>query len=333
MQWSTTLNNVYTFTIRPLHGLIKRIIPKSWQDKNATIYQPLLNKNHIQQIYAAATSAHHRINSLHEINTLLVGERSSVFSGSGYEFADNQLYVNGDDSRYINWRMLARTGKLYRKVFIEERRPQVWIVCDKRATMRFGSKTRLKVTQAIIQSLYDLYQLHQQQLSCGGVILDETPYWFTPSQDTYSLQPFIDKLISPAPPIMRENDNQQLDILFNQLAQRLPKGCIIILISDFHDLKKDMLGTLHTLASRHTVIARHVIDPLEENLPQHGKYQVTPHLDAALITLDCDNHNLRQQYENTMQQRLVDIENHIIKAGVAYHRCSADKDIIDEVTV
>lgn len=331
MQWSATLNNLLSSTAIYLRGVVERFTGKSWLHKHTTVQQPLLNDKNLQQIYAVATSsANERLFSQHEVKTLMVGERSSVYSGSGYEFADNVRYVAGDDSRFINWRMLARTGKLYRKVFNEERRPQVWIVSDKRASMRFGSKKRLKVTQAVIHALCYLYQSHQQQLACGGVVLDEKPYWFNPSQNMNALQPLIEKLIAPAPPLISNAANLQFDVMLRQLAQRLSSGSIIILISDFHDLNQNLLGTLHTLASHHTVVARHIIDPLEEKLPQQGKYQVTSQQAGTVQVLDCENASFRFQYETAMKKKMEGIENQLVQAGIHYQRCPSDQNIIDE---
>ena len=197
MQWSTALSNIWPSILQHCHGLLERITGKPWATTKNVAYRPLLNEQALQQIHAVATAPNSNwVTSQHEVKTLLVGERSSAYSGSGYEFAENQLYVAGDDSRFINWRMLARTGKLYRKVFHEERRPQLWVVVDKRASMRFGTNKRLKVTQAAIHAICHLYQAQQHQLASGGVILKDSPCWFNPTQNMNALQPLIQEIIA-----------------------------------------------------------------------------------------------------------------------------------------
>lgn len=331
MQWSTALSNVWPSTMQHCHGLLERITGKPWPTIKNAAHIPLLNEQDLQQIHAVATTPDSNwVTSQHEVKTLLVGERSSAYSGSGYEFAENQLYVAGDDSRFINWRMLARTGKLYRKVFHEERRPQLWVVVDKRTSMRFGTKKRLKVTQAAIHAICHLYQAQQLQLACGGVILEESPCWFSPTQNMNASHALVKEIIAPAPPLFGQEEKECFNIILRQLVQRLSPGSIIIFISDFHDLRNDILGTLHTLASEHTVFAKHVIDPLEQNLPTHGKFQVISQQNSESFTLDCEDNTFRQQYQAEMKQQQETIENQLTQAGVNYQLCVSDEDIIHE---
>ena len=313
------------------HGVLERLTGKTWLKSNNNTLAPLLNTQDLQHIHAVATAPNIKpLTSLHEVKTLLVGERSSAYAGSGYEFAENQQYIAGDDSRFINWRMLAKTGKLYRKTFHEERRPQLWVVVDKRARMRFGSKKRLKVTQAAIHAIFHLYQAQQQLLACGGVILEDTPRWFNPAHNLNALQPLIQEIIAPAPPILDQTEKDNFNIILSQLVARLSAGSIIVIVSDFYDLKNDMLGTLHTLASNHTVIAKHIIDSMEQSLPEHGKYQVTSHQNIDIVTLDCDDTTLRHQYQLKMTQQQENIEKLLTQTGVNYQLCLSDEDIINE---
>src|SRR5699024_5212901 len=74
----------------------------------------------------------------------LAGEYHSVFKGRGIDFDEVQPYAPGDDVRFIDWNVSARTGELFVKRFVEERELTVWIVVDASASMRFGSVERSK---------------------------------------------------------------------------------------------------------------------------------------------------------------------------------------------
>ena len=113
-------------------------------------------------------------------------------------------------------------------------------------------------------------------------------------------------------------------------GERVTAGSIIVIVSDFYDLKNNMLGTLHTLASNHTVIAKHIIDPMEQSLPEHGKYQVTSHQNIDIVTLDCDDTTLRHQYQLKMTRQQENIEKLLTQTGVNYQLCLSDEDIINE---
>ncbi|MBT5031007.1 MAG: DUF58 domain-containing protein, partial [Proteobacteria bacterium] len=75
---------------------------------------------------------------------MLLGETRSKFRGRGMEFEEVRQYQPGDDIRNIDWRVSARTGGTYTKLFCEERERPVHIVVDQRNSMFFGSAQRFK---------------------------------------------------------------------------------------------------------------------------------------------------------------------------------------------
>ncbi|MGD8811464.1 MAG: DUF58 domain-containing protein [Thioalkalispiraceae bacterium] len=329
MQWSHALDNTRYAIQRLSRRLLDLPVIDKWFSPGRGVQQPLLGQQELAQLHAMASSSKGiGPASLREVKTLLAGERYSTYSGSGYEFAENQRYVAGDDSRFINWRLLARTGQLYRKVFYEERRPQLWLVMDKRASMRFGSRQRLKVTQAAILAIHHLYQAQHQQLACGGVVLTDQPQWHKAKHSLEALQALITDIVAPAPPLHASHGATHTAFVLRQLEQQVTPGSIIVLISDFIELDNDNLAALHSLASRHSVLAWHVIDPIEQQLPEHGRYQVSTQPGTQTSWLDCDNPLIRQQYRQTMHQREENIKQRLLRANVSYQRVMTDENIV-----
>ena len=64
---------------------------------------------------------HIEIHSRKLVNEVFSGEYHSVFKGSGINFSEVREYHHGDDTRFIDWNVTARTGKPYLKIFEEER--------------------------------------------------------------------------------------------------------------------------------------------------------------------------------------------------------------------
>lgn len=308
--WSSAIEN--------LRNRISYLLKNKWSSQYTLTHQPLLDTQDLLTLHASAIAGINPLSSENEVATLLVGERSSSYAGSGYEFAENQLYVAGDDSRFINWRMLAKTGKMYRKKFIEERRPELWVVVDKRASMRFGTQKRLKVTHAAMQALYHLYLAQQQQLACAGVILDETVRWYKPAQDSNALQPLIEDIIAPAPPLENNSNHDSFNFILRQLASRATAGSIIILLSDFHHLSTNVPGSLFTLTKKHRVTGIHILDSIELELPIHGNYQVVEKQGKEPWLLECDDNNFRLQYKNNTHQWRQHVEQLLTQSGASY---------------
>lgn len=332
MQWLYSLYKFLNEIIHNRYDSIPAVIKNKWSPAYYLTHSPLLNRNDLVKIRASAvTSLRKPLTTKHEVSTLLVGERSSAYAGSGYEFAENQLYVTGDDSRFINWRLLARTGKLYRKKFIEERRPELWVVVDKRASMRFGTRRYLKVTQAAIQALYHLYEGQQQQLACAGIIVDEEVRWYKPAKELRTLNPLIEGIIAPAPPLhsmsAEKAGTDNLHIILRQLVSRATPGSIIILLSDFLNLSQEVQGSLHLLTRKHHVIAKHIADPIELELPVSGSYQVVAQPGQQEKVLDCNDENIRQQYQHKAEQWQQGIKEKLSRAGVNYELCMSNKSL------
>ena len=68
------------------------------------------------------------------------GDIRSAFKGRGMEFEEVRTYGFGDDVRDIDWRVTARKGDVYTKVFSEEKDREVYVVLDLSPYMLFGTK-------------------------------------------------------------------------------------------------------------------------------------------------------------------------------------------------
>jgi len=82
-------------------------------------------------------------------NSHSIGMLKSHFKGTGLQFKEHQIYTHGDDVRFIDWKILAKTGNPYVKTFEEERNVEIAVVIDCAPTMFHGYKGKAKVEAAI----------------------------------------------------------------------------------------------------------------------------------------------------------------------------------------
>lgn len=287
---------------------------------------PLVDEQTLQQIYQVANSPlAPTLLARREVQHVLLGERQSAFAGRGYEFAENQVYSPGDEARFINWRLLARTGQLYRKTFYEERRPPLWLILDRSASMRFGTRTRLKVAQAAQLALFHLFLAQRRGLLTGAVLLDDKPQWFAPSQDRASQQLLAQALCAPCPPLPETGDAANLRAVLQQCQVQLTPGCMVMVYSDFHALQANDMPLLHALAQRHSVAAHHILDISEQTLPQQGEYHFAQ--GENITTLDCHDAVLVAGYREQMQQRHAMLADWFRQADIEYQRYRADEEL------
>lgn len=82
-------------------------------------------------------------------NSYSIGMMKSHFRGTGLQFKEHQVYVHGDDVRFIDWKLLAKTNTPYVKTFEEERNIEIVVVIDLSSSMMMGFEGLSKLQAAI----------------------------------------------------------------------------------------------------------------------------------------------------------------------------------------
>jgi len=82
-------------------------------------------------------------------NSMAIGVLRSRFRGAGLQFREHQIYSPGDDVRFIDWKLSARTDHVYIKTFEEDRNVEICVVLDVSATSFYGSRNISKLQMAL----------------------------------------------------------------------------------------------------------------------------------------------------------------------------------------
>ena len=292
--------------------------------RNAGIDRPLLDDDRQQELRQYAESlAWSLIEFDRQASDPRTGDALSAFRGHGLEFEENRVYQPGDEPRLLNWRLYARTGDLYTRVFREERRPQVFLLVDRRAAMRFGSRRQLKARLVAAMACAHAWQARQQALALGGLILSRELHWFSPAVGDTAGDRLIQSLSGPCRPLPFDADQPSLEEALQLVHQRLAPGSFLLLVSDFMDLESDSaMPLLHELAQKHSVRAVQILDPLEQQLPERGDLLIENPSRPQPIRLDSRDRGLRQAYAemfSAMQSRLAAC---FAGCDIPFHSCS-----------
>lgn len=94
-------------------------------------------------------------------NSFSVGMLKSHFRGSGLQFKEHQIYVPGDDVRFIDWKLKAKNGTAYIKTFEEERNVEITVIVDASPSM-FNGVNGVSKIQASIEICALLYLLAKE---------------------------------------------------------------------------------------------------------------------------------------------------------------------------
>ena len=195
----------------------------------------------------------------------IVGSYHAVFKGRGMEFAEVREYEPGDDLRTIDWNVTARMGTPYVKKFVEERDLTLLLVVDLSGSQRFGSRFLLKRDFAAELSAVLAFSAVANGDRVGAVLFTGTVESYIPPRRgrEHALRIIRDILAL-------EPKGQTTDLAGAlRFSQRVMKRRgIVAVISDFQAEAYDR--PLGILRRRHDVVALHLWDPREAEVPDAG---------------------------------------------------------------
>ncbi len=229
----------------------------------SVISQNLLTEQEINQlIFAAPVKKADYSSALFQRGR--VGEQITSARGAGSDFAEVRAYLPGDEPRHIDWRATARTGKPLIRTYHNEMSQSLCLLIDRRTAMRYATRTRLKVTQALRLALWLGGREARSGREISAVLLDEPSHWLPPQQGMASLKLMAKLANSPCPPCEMEtpHDSNWKRIIAG-LEQHVARGSELILLSDFYGLGKEDNKILHLLGNHCRTTAVQITDPFE----------------------------------------------------------------------
>lgn len=188
------------------------------------------------------------------------GLHRSPYHGFSVEFTEYRPYAPGDDPRYLDWRLLARTDRFFIKKFEDETNLRCLLLADNSRSMTFGSKGYSKAKYANTLAATLAYFLNQQGDAVGLLTFDESVREYLPARNRPGhLRQLM--LALEKPPGGKATD---LVGPLKHVAELLRKRGLIVLISDLLAPIEALENSLALLtASGHEVLAFQVLDPAE----------------------------------------------------------------------
>jgi len=191
------------------------------------------------------------------VEGFISGLHKSPYHGFSVEFAEHREYVPGDDIKHLDWKVFGKTDRYYIKQYEEETNLRSNILLDTSESMAYkgsGPVTKLEYGCFIAASL--AYMLLQQQDAVGLATFDSEIRRFVPAKSS----PAHLRLLLHELNIAAGAKKTNLDTLFHDLAERIQRRGMIVVISDlFFDVEKILLGLRHFRHKRHEVIVLNVL--------------------------------------------------------------------------
>jgi len=229
----------------------------------------------------------------------VTGLHRSPYKGFSAEFAEHREYVQGDDLRYVDWKVFGKTDKVYLKQYEEETNLIAYLVLDTSESMTYQSDgaplSKLEYAQSAAAAI--AYLVVHQQDSAGLVTFDDKVRQFVrPSSSATHLKQLL-QVMEQIEPVRKT----QTGPIFHELAERFTRRGIVFIFSDLFDDTDAMLaGLKHFRHRRHDVVVLHLLDPAELDFP--FQQATLFHGMEATGDLLAEPAQLRRAYKNEIEK-------------------------------
>lgn len=245
-----------------------------------------------------------KLNHQQQLLAVSLGNHHATRKGQGMAFSEVRQYQAGDDIRHIDWRVTARTQKTHTKVFVEEHERPTFLITEQTPALFFGSQVRLKTAQVLnIAAVLAWCSLNQNERVGGLCFNDQKSIWVSPRRSQKVVFNFLQQSIQLQKMLTRPGSasTKSWSKTLNQLAKSVRPGAKVFLIGDMINLALQATAELQSLQKHLDIVALHVVDPLEKNLPKLGWLSLTRAFGDAPVALDSFRKKTQQSYAKAYQ--------------------------------
>lgn len=243
------------------------------------------------------------------VEGFIIGLHKSPFHGFSVEFAEHRLYNPGESTRNIDWKLYARTDRLYAKKFEEETNLRCQLVIDSSSSMQYpfltpDEKGWNKIRFSILAAASLMNLLRRQRDAFGLSLFDSALTTHTQCKSSYThyklLLTYLEQLVRQ--PELSKQTSAAANL--HQIADSLHKRSMVVIFSDMleNDNEEEIFSALqHLKHNKHEVVLFHVLDHAKELA---FEFDNRPYLFVDLETkeeMKLRPHEVKKAYAEHMQ--------------------------------
>lgn len=208
------------------------------------------------------------------VEGFIAGMHKSPFHGFSAEFAEHKIYNRGESTRHIDWKLFAKTDKLYTKRYDEETNLRCHIVLDNSASMHYPSLKEASLTSlnkiafSALAAASIMHVLKKQRDAVGLSIYSNNYDFYAPEKGSERhhrmLLDQLNKAVINKPQTAPTNTYQYL----HQIAEKIHRRSLIFVFTDMFQTTVDnnqlFEALRHLKYNKHEVVLFHVFDKEKE---------------------------------------------------------------------
>jgi uncharacterized protein (DUF58 family) len=198
------------------------------------------------------------------VEGFITGLHKSPYHGFSVEFAEHRLYNEGESTRHVDWKVYARTDKLFTKRYEEETNMRCLIALDISPSMFYPERTHAKLKFSIHAAAALSYLLTRQRDAVGLCLFSDKIETFTSIKSTAT---HTEKIFTALEQLQHRSSSTTQTMVSNvlhEIAEKIHKRSLVILFSDMFDVNENIeelfKSLQHLKHNKHEVIVFHVMD-------------------------------------------------------------------------
>lgn len=248
------------------------------------------------------------------VEGFLTGLHRSPFFGFSQEFAEYRAYSEGDDPRFLDWNVYARTDRTYIKRYIGETNTRLDVLLDASASMGFGSGAVTKLQYGKFLAATLAYLAARQHDAVGLIVFDEdVRVHRRPSSRPGHLMSVLHDIDRAEP-----GTGTNLSVPFERFRQFERGRGLVAVVSDFYCEPEALLKGVKPLAYQgQDVVLFQVLDP-EELEPQIKESELLEDMETG-ETMEVSPIFMRSRYRTRIHEHIAALKKAALAAGADHH--------------
>ena len=245
------------------------------------------------------------------VEGFIIGLHKSPFHGFSVEFAEHRLYNSGESTKNLDWKVYARSEKLFVKKYEEETNLRCQIVLDASSSMFFPKDIQVnnlrvnKFEYSALAAASLMNLLKKQRDAFGLSLFDESLKIHSPNKSSSTHYKLLLSYLEKEMQVAALNKSGNTPAVLHQIAERVHKRSLIIIFSDFFDHRgqnEELFAALqHLNYNKHEVVVFHIMD---EPLEMAFDFENRPHLFVDLETgeqIKLQSNQLKEAYQEKIR--------------------------------
>lgn len=202
------------------------------------------------------------------VEGFVTGLHKSPYHGFSVEFAEHRLYNPGESTRHVDWKVYAKTGRLYTKRYEEETNLRCHLIIDVSSSMYYPTANYGKLTFSVMSAASIAYLLHKQRDAIGLTTFSDQIHLETPTKSTSS---HLHKIFLQLENLLHEKPTHQRTAVsetLHQIAEKTPRRSLVVIFSDMledSEQTEQLFAALqHLKHKKHEVLLFHIYDKKTE---------------------------------------------------------------------